>query len=225
LVPSSERITVAMGERVPFSVRAVDASGADVEAPLRVTGPRSAVSPDEGYVEGLAQGEYEIVATLVVGPGEEPPHISVPVVVTWPAVERLEIDAAPGALYAPRYVSEYNHPDSRVHDAWVAGGLAFTSEPGTGVVDVGDGRRGGSPENPLYYEGGLRVVDVSSGLMGNLYTQGREIAIFKSASPGGYAPNATMVWAARPHKGHVLFSDTNFGLWAVRLLPEGRPVS
>jgi hypothetical protein len=240
-------------------------------------------------------------------------------------------------IYAPRFVSEYNHPDSRTHDVWVHDGLAYSSEWGTGVVvvDVGDGRWGGSPENPVfvtsfatpsgqthaafpyfqestgrtylflgdeimqrtglawggyprsmgsyadqydpetgtggiplvtrgyiqifdftdpenprmvaryevpefgthnlwveddklyqaYYEGGLRVVDVSGELMGNLYTQGREISVFKSASPVGYTPNATMVWGTQPHKGHVFFSDTNSGLWAVRLLPKGRPIS
>ena len=240
-------------------------------------------------------------------------------------------------IHAPRYVSEYNHPDSRVHDVWVHDGIAYSSEWGTGVVvvDVGNGRWGGSPESPVfvtsfatpsgathaafpyfqestgktylflgdeimnreglawagyprsmgsyadqydpetgtggiplvtrgyiqvfdftdpenpemvaryevpefgthnmwveddklyqaYYEGGLRVVDVSGELMGNLYTQGREVAVFKSASPAGYTPNATMVWGAQPHKGHVFFSDTNSGLWAVRLVPKGRPVS
>lgn len=240
-------------------------------------------------------------------------------------------------IYAPRYVSEYNHPDSRVHDVWVNDGIAYSSEWGTGVVvvDVGNGRWGGSPENPVfvtsfatptgathaafpyfsestgktylflgdeimqrsglawagyprsmgsysqrydpetgtggiplvtqgyiqivdftdpenpemvaryqvpefgthnmwieddklyqaYYEGGLRVVDVSGELMGNLYTQGREIAVFKSASPVGYTPNATMVWGAQPFKGHVFFSDTNSGLWSVKLQPKGRPIS
>ena len=240
-------------------------------------------------------------------------------------------------IYNPRYVSEYNHPDSRMHDVWVHDGLAYSSEWETGVVvvDVGDGRWGGSPEHPVfvtsyatpsghthaafpyfqestgktylflgdedmqrrglawagypssmgsyaerydpetgrggiplvtrgyiqvvdftdpenpemvaryempefgthnlwieddklyqaYYEGGLRVVDVSGELMGNLYTQGREIAVFKSASPVGYTPNATMVWGAQPHKGHVFFSDTNSGVWAVKLLPKTRPIS
>jgi hypothetical protein len=240
-------------------------------------------------------------------------------------------------IYAPRYVSEYNHPDSRVHDVWVNDGIAYSSEWGTGVVvvDVGNGRWGGSAENPVfvtsfatpsgathaafpyfqestgktylflgdeimnrrglawagyprsmgsyqerydpntgtggiplvtrgyiqifdftdperpemvaryevpeygthnmwveddklyqaYYEGGLRVVDVSGELMGNLYTQGREISVFKSASPAGYTPNATMVWGAQPHKGHIFFSDTNSGLWAVKLLPKTRPIS
>lgn len=649
LVPSAESVTVAMGERTSFSVTAVDASGSTVDAPIRVVAPRDAVTMGDGYVEGVAQGRYEIIATLVVGAGQQPLTVSVPVTVTWPTVERLEIEAAgpslydgttlrheamafhadgserpdpavrwtssnPGVasvdpfgnvsaratgavtitaefegtrasvgydvtpmpaveltleggpreartgdvvhfravardasgaersdvpvlwshsytptdgmlgvpatgqidddgsyvadvpgihtvtatagnlaarhtfmaeprdvvqelevvghgaedwyrttdlwayegvdgrdyvvtgskvsggyaffydvtnpaaitkidsiqvdartvndvkvspdgryaalsregatnrrnglvivdlssprqprvasvyeeeitggvhnmfadddylyalsdgdkyviidmsdIYAPRYVSDYNHPDSRVHDVWVANGLAFSSEWGTGVVvvDVGNGQWGGSPENPVfvtayptpsgrthaafpyyqeatgktylflgdeimnrrglawagyprsmglysdqydpetgtggiplvtrgyiqvvdftdpdnpemvaryevpefgthnmwveddklyqaYYEGGLRVVDVSGELKGNLYTQGREIAVFKSASPGGYTPNATMVWGAQPHKGHVFFSDTNSGLWSVKLLPKGRPIS
>jgi hypothetical protein len=651
LVPSVERVTVAVGERAPFSVHAVDADGATVDAPLRVIGPRNAVSIDDGYVEGLAQGEYEIVATLVTaaGSGVQPLSVRVPIVVAWPGIGELSVEAAPGSIFvgttlaheatarhadgsrrpdpairwtssdpsvatvdafgnvtgraagsatitasfggrtasvhydvgalpdvtvtleggpteartgdvlrfdavvrdgsgrvrddvpvswshaytptegmlgvpatgqiaddgryvadvpgihtitasvgsasarhsflatprdvvqeleivghgaedwyrttdlwafegvdgrdyvvtgskvsggyaffydvtnpgapvkydsiqvdartvndvkvspdgryaalsregattrrnglvivdlshpraptvasiyedgitggvhnmfaaneylyalsdgdkyviidmsdlsAPRYVSEYNHPNSRVHDVWVNDGIAYSSEWGTGVVvvDVGNGRWGGSPENPVfvtsfatptgathaafpyfsestgktylflgdeimnrgglawagyprsmgsyadqydpatgtggiplvtrgyiqivdftdpenpemvaryevpefgthnmwveddklyqaYYEGGLRVVDVSGELMGNLYTQGREIAVFKSASPAGYTPNATMVWGAQPHKGHVFFSDTNSGLWSVRLVPKGRPIS
>ena len=240
-------------------------------------------------------------------------------------------------IYDPQFISEYNHPDSRLHDVWVADGLAYSSEWGTGVVvvDVGNGRWGGSPENPVfvtsyatpsgathatfpyyqestgktylflgdeimnrrglawagypesmgsysnrydpstgtggiplanrgyiqiidftdpentkmvaryevpefgthniwveddklyqaYYEGGLRVVDVSGELMGNLYTQGREISVFKPVSQNGYTQNATMVWGAQPHKGHVFFSDTNSGLWSVKLLPKQRPIS
>ena len=240
-------------------------------------------------------------------------------------------------IYAPKFISEYNHPDSRLHDVWVSRGLAYSSEWGTGVVvvDVGDGRWGGSPQNPVfvtayatptgkthaafpyyqessgktylflgdefmnreglawagyprsmgsyqsrydpetgtggiplvtrgyvqivdftdpenpqmvaryevpefgthnlwveddklyqaYYEGGMRVVDVSGDLMGNLYTQGREISVFKSASPVGYTPNATMVWGTQPYKGHVFFSDTNSGLWSVKLLAKARPIS
>lgn len=240
-------------------------------------------------------------------------------------------------LHNPRYVGEYDHPDSRLHDVWVMDGLAYSAEWENGlvVVDVGDGRWGGSPENPVfvsshplptggthavfpyvsqstgkhyvfvgdeimnrrglpwegpgggrgsyqlpydpetgthgiplatqgyvqiidfsdperpetvaryevpeygthniwveddklyqaYYEGGLRIVDVSGELMGNLYTQGREIAVFKPFDPAGYIPNSPMTWSAMPHKGRVFFSDTNSGLWSARLLPKNRPVS
>ncbi len=34
-------------------------------------------------------------------------------------------------LYNPKYVSEYNHPDSRVHDVWVQDGIAYSAEWGT----------------------------------------------------------------------------------------------
>lgn len=55
-------------------------------------------------------------------------------------------------LSNPTYVSEYNHPDSRIHDVWVEDGIAYSSEWGTGVVvvDVGNGRWGGSIENPVF---------------------------------------------------------------------------
>ncbi len=55
-------------------------------------------------------------------------------------------------VYAPRYVSEYNHPDSRVHDVWVHDGIAYSSEWGNGVVvvDVGNGRWGGTIEEPVF---------------------------------------------------------------------------
>ena len=240
-------------------------------------------------------------------------------------------------IYNPRYVGEYNHPDSRLHDVWVMDGLAYSAEWETGLVvaDVGDGRWGGSPENPVfvssyplptggthavfpyvsestgkhyvfvgdeimsrrglawegpgqgrgsyqlpydpetgmngiplatqgyiqiidfsdpenpemvaryevpeygthnvwveddvlyqaYYEGGVRMVDVSGDLMGNLYTQGREIAVFKAYDPIGYVPNSPMAWSVMPFKGWIFFSDTNSGLWSARLVPRSRPVS
>ena len=215
-------------------------------------------------------------------------------------------------IYNPRVVGEYNHPDSRLHDVWVHDGIAYSAEweKGMVAVDVGNGRWGGTPENPVliaelavptgtthaifpyrsqstdrfyvflgdenmqrrglanegprmggsyqlpydpetgmngvplatqgyiqvvdftdpdnpemvaryevteygthniwveddilyqaYYEGGLRVVDVSGELMGNLYTQGREISVHKSTDVNGWVPNSTMVWSAMPFKG------------------------
>ena len=231
-------------------------------------------------------------------------------------------------IYNPTYVSEYDHPNSRIHDVWVNDGIAYSSEWGTGVVvvDVGNGRWGGSienpvfvtnvpypvgathaafpyyqeetgkfylflgdeimaregaawsgagldriprkggtpsvtrgyihiidftdPENPLdvaryeaaefgshnlwveddvlyvaYYEGGLRAVDVSGELMGNLADQGREVAIYKAFDPNGYTANAPMAWGPQPYKGRVFFSDFNSGLWSVRIQPRRIPAS
>ena len=236
-------------------------------------------------------------------------------------------------LYNPTYVSEYNHPNSRVHDVWVHDGIAYSSEweNGVVVVDVGNGKWCGTiedpvfvtnvpypvgathaafpyyqestgkfylflgdemsggvdepwagrgsdnrpynavtgeggvqgrmrgylhiidftdPEEPLdvaryeipesgthnlwieddvlyqaYYKGGLRVVDISGELMGNLAHQGREIAVYKPQDPCGFLRNQVSVWGAQPHKGHIFFSDMNSGLWAAKLSPRSRPIS
>lgn len=71
-----------------------------------------------------------------------------------------------------------------------------------------------------YYDGGLRVVDVSGELVGNLAEQRREIAVFKPYDPEGYTPNAPFVMNAMPWKGHILFTDFNSGLWAAKLEPR-----
>lgn len=229
----------------------------------------------------------------------------------------------------PRYVSEYDHPDSDIHDVWVYDGIAYSAEweNGVVVVDVGNGRWGGTIENPVfvtsftvgsdathavfpyyqestgtfylfvgdeiisreglpwqgtgpdyrmpydpetgrggypratsgyvqivdfsdpenprvvaryevpeygthnmwieddilyqaYYEGGARMVDVSGELMGNLYTQGREIAVFKAHDPAGWIANAPGAWSVIPHKGNIFFSDNTSGLWSIRLAPQ-----
>ena len=237
-------------------------------------------------------------------------------------------------IYAPTFVSEYNHPNSRVHDVWVHDGLAYSAEWETGVVvvDVGNGKWGGSiakpvfvtsfplttgsthavfpyyqestgrfllivgdervqrdglawkgtgpdhrvqydpitgkggypratsgyiqivdfsdPTNPVqlaryevseygthnmwveddvlyqaYYEGGVRMVDISGDLMGNLFTQGREMAVYKAYDPLGYIPNSAAAWGVMSWKGNIFFADINSGMWAVKMQPKERPVS
>jgi hypothetical protein len=230
-------------------------------------------------------------------------------------------------IYNPKYVSEYRHPNARLHDLWVHDGIAYSAQGGVGtvVVDVGNGKYGGTIENPklvtvyrvnsgheifpyfqkstgkvylfigdeemsrtgrvwegtnysaelraptgpvrggiaqtsggythiidftdplkpipvgryhiedygshdiiveddilyqAYYDGGIRVVDVSGELMGNLYDQGREIAVFKPYDPQGFTANAPFVMNAMPWKGHVFFSDFNSGLWSAKLEPR-----
>jgi hypothetical protein len=229
-------------------------------------------------------------------------------------------------IYQPRYAGEYNHPNSYVHDVWVHDGIAYSSEWGTGVVvvDVGNGKYGGTIEKPVlittfpttsgatheifpyfqpntgkvylflgdeimdrrgrawagtpmnlmakggvpettagythildftdpmhprnvaryenpefgshdiivendvlyqaYYDGGLRVIDVSGELMGNLQEQGREIAVYKGYDPNGITANAPMAMNAMPWKGHVLFTDFNSGLWVAKVQPKQPPV-
>lgn len=230
----------------------------------------------------------------------------------------------------PRFVGEYDHPESRIHDLWVHDGIAYSSEWGTGVVvvDVGNGKYGGTPQKPVlitthattsgathevfpyfqkstgkiylflgdeimnrqgrvwegtdylptftsgkggglpqtsagythivdftdpknpkniakyhqeefgshdiiveddilyqaYYEGGVRIVDVSGELVGNLAEQRREIAVFKPFDPDGRVANAAFVANVMPWKGHILFTDANTGLWAAKLEPKPEPI-
>jgi hypothetical protein len=71
-----------------------------------------------------------------------------------------------------------------------------------------------------YYDGGLRVVDVSGELVGNLAEQRREVAVYKPYDPQGYTANASFVMNAMPWKGHILFTDFNSGLWSAKLEPK-----
>lgn len=208
---------------------------------------------------------------------------------------------------------ELDTPGHAIHDVWIVDGIAYTSNWGDGVVliDVGGGREGGSPSNPVeiarfrdiggathaafpyrsptgkfyvfmgdeigrpgfdgqdpartpqfmagyihivdftdpenpeevaryeipeagshnlwiegdklyaaFYNGGLRVVDISGELKGNLYHQGREIAAYKAYDPDGVVANAPFTWGPQPHKGNLFFAEYFSGLWSVRLEPR-----
>ena len=55
-------------------------------------------------------------------------------------------------------------------------------------------------------------------LLGNLYTQGREIANFLPDDPQGFKANAARTWGTMPFKNLIWVADNNSGLWAVRLI-------
>jgi hypothetical protein len=95
----------------------------------------------------------------------------------------------------PVEVARYEVPEAGTHNLWIEGDVLYGA----------------------YYNGGLRVVDISGELMGDLYRQGREIAWFVPTHKDGFIANAPMVWGPQPHKGHIFFSDWNTGLWAVKL--------
>ena len=102
----------------------------------------------------------------------------------------------------PKEVARYQVPEAGTHNFWVEGDTLYVA----------------------YYNGGLRVVDISGRLMGDLYEQGREIAHFVPYDPGGRIPNAPMTWGPQPPKGHIFISDWNSGLWALELQqPEPEP--
>jgi hypothetical protein len=97
----------------------------------------------------------------------------------------------------PREVARYQVPEAGTHNMWVEGDRLYVG----------------------YYNGGLRVVDISGELMGDLYRQGREIAVYRAWAENGFVANAPMTWGPQPHKGNVFFSEFNSGLWAVKLEP------
>ena len=77
------------------------------------------------------------------------------------------------------------------------------------------------------YQGGLRVVDISGELLGDIYKQGREIGLYVPYHKEGKIPNAPMVWGAQPYKDYIFFADMNSGLYCIQLIdgqPSGRRI-
>lgn len=99
----------------------------------------------------------------------------------------------------PREVAWYEPQDGGAHNVWVAGDTLY----------LGD------------YQGGLRVVDISGELRGDLLAQGREIAHVVTADDAGVVPHSPNAWGAIYRDGHIYVSDMNSGLWVVRV--EGTP--
>jgi len=98
----------------------------------------------------------------------------------------------------PREVAWYEPEDGGTHNVWVAGDTLY----------LGD------------YQGGLRVLDVSGELRGDLLAQGREMAKVHTGDAKGAVPNAAMTWGAFYHNGLVWANDPFSGLWAIRLAPR-----
>ncbi len=98
----------------------------------------------------------------------------------------------------PREVAYYEPPDGGSHNVWVAGDTLY----------MGD------------YQGGLRVVDVSGELRGDLLAEDREIAHVHTGDAQGFVPNAAMAWGAFYLNGNVVVNDIFSGLWIVRVDPK-----
>ena len=101
----------------------------------------------------------------------------------------------------PHEVARFQVPEAGSHNLWIEDDIMYVA----------------------FYNGGLRVVDISGELMGDLYKQGREIAMFVPGDPEGFIANAPFVWGPQPFKGHIFFTDWNTGLWAVKLAERTGP--
>lgn len=101
-------------------------------------------------------------------------------------------------LENPEEIARFEVPGAGSHNYWVDGETLYVA----------------------FYNGGVRVVDISGELMGDLYKQGREIAFIIPSDPDAYIPNSPFTWGAQLYKGHIFYSDWNSGLWSAKLEPE-----
>ncbi len=102
----------------------------------------------------------------------------------------------------PKEVAYYEPKDGGTHNVWVAGDTLY----------LGD------------YQGGLRVLDISGELRGDLLRQGREIAHVVTGDKDGFTPNAASAWGAVYRNGLIYVPDVNSGLWIVRVEPKSELV-
>ncbi|MEN2280650.1 hypothetical protein AAGF08_00830 [Algoriphagus sp. SE2] len=100
-------------------------------------------------------------------------------------------------LKNPKEVAWFQVPFAGSHNFWIEDDILYAA----------------------FYNGGVRVVDISGELLGDLNRQGREIAWIVPEDPDGYVANAPFTWGAQPHKGHIFYSDWNSGLWSAKLQP------
>ena len=101
-------------------------------------------------------------------------------------------------LTSPREVAWYEPTDGGVHNVWIAGDTLY----------LGD------------YQGGLRVLDISGELRGDLLAQGREYAHIHTGDKDGVTPNTANAWGAIYRDGLIYVPDINSGLWIVKLEPS-----
>jgi hypothetical protein len=107
----------------------------------------------------------------------------------------------------PVEVAKYEVPEAGAHNIWI--------EDDEETLYI------------AYYQAGLRALDVSGELRGDLYDQGREIDHYDtSASEGVVLPNVPFAGTVMLQDGRIFTVDFNSGLWIHRMVPtEDRPIS
>jgi hypothetical protein len=102
----------------------------------------------------------------------------------------------------PVEVARYEVPEAGAHNVWVEDDILYVG----------------------YYQAGLRAVDVSGELRGDLYAQGREIDFLLTTDENTTVPNWPMAWGAQVYKGHLFTSDLHSGLWVTKLIRPEPPI-
>ena len=96
----------------------------------------------------------------------------------------------------PAEVAEYQVPRAGPHNIAIADDVMYVA----------------------YSNGGLRAVDVSGELRGNLRQQRREIAALPTTDANAFIQNRPFTWGPQVFDGHVYASDHTSGLWITRLV-------
>ncbi len=151
---------------------------------------------------------------------------------------------AGGSPATPVEVGRIQTDGGQVHNAWYwpAGEYVFVGEEDYGtpgrmhVVDAGDLANpvevasfrveGMTPHNfwldetreilyLAWYSQGVRALDVSGTLLGELDRQGREIASSLYDGSGSCQSSGSCTWAPQLHDGRIYVSDMNSGLWVL----------
>jgi hypothetical protein len=99
-------------------------------------------------------------------------------------------------LLNPVEVGQYRIPRAGTHKFWAEDDVLYVG----------------------YFNAGLRAVDISGSLRGDLGQQGREIAALATTDADAFVEDRPFTWAAMPHKDLVFASDYTSGLWVTRLI-------
>ena len=96
-------------------------------------------------------------------------------------------------LLSPREVATFTLPGQPPHNFWL--------DEERGVLYL------------AWYGNGLRALDVTGELMGELDRQGRELAQLRyNGGDGSCSGTSTCTWAPQLHRGRLYLSDLNAGL-------------
>ncbi len=95
----------------------------------------------------------------------------------------------------PVEVAEYRIPGAGTHNVWAEDDVLYVA----------------------YYNAGLRAVDISGELVGDLGQAGRELAALATTDAQAHIQDRPFTWGPRTHQGLVYASDHTSGLWIVRL--------
>ncbi len=131
---------------------------------------------------------------VFVGDEIFPPEFDVNEVDTAPAGYIHVIDVSD--IENPVEVAEYRIPRAGPHNVWVADDVMYVA----------------------YYNAGLRAVDVSGELRGDLGRGGREIGVLATTDANAFVADRPMTWGPQLFEGLIYASDHTSGLWVTRLI-------